>query len=116
MRLISRPPSGTDLTATLEFFFQCCSIEAILLADGWHRIVPGSFRAGPLSFGAEAGPGTSGFRFEEADAGRPYQPAIMAGPLGNIIAVWQVTPAVRRLDDLDRARAVHHDQRLGISA
>jgi len=86
-------------------------VVAVLLADGWHRIVPGSFRVGPLSFGAEAGPGTPGFRFEEADAARPYQPAVLAGPLDSIIAVRQVTPAVRRLGDLDRARAAHDGQR-----
>jgi hypothetical protein len=83
------------------------AVVAVLLADGWHRIVPGSFSVGPLSFGAEAGPGTPGFRFEEADAGRPYQPAALAGPLDSIIAVRQVTPSVRRLSDLDRARAAH---------
>ena len=87
------------------------TVIAVLLADGWHRIVPGSFRAGPLSFGAEAGPGTPGFRFEEADAGRPYQPAVLAGPLEAIIAVRQVTPAVRRIADLDQARAAHDGQR-----
>ena len=87
------------------------TVIAVLLADGWHRIVPGSFRAGPLSFGAEAGPGTPGFRFEEADAGRPYQPTVLAGPLEAIIAVRQVIPAVRRIADLDRARAAHDGQR-----
>ncbi len=86
-------------------------VVAVLLADGWHRIVPGSFRVGPLSFGAEAGPGTPGFRFEEADAGRPYQPTVLTGPLDSIVAVRQVTPAVRRVDDLDRARAAHDGQR-----
>jgi hypothetical protein len=86
-------------------------VVAVLLADGWHRIVPGSFRVGPLSFGAEAGPGTPGFRFEEADAGRPYQPTVLAGPLGSIIAVRQVSSAVRRIGDLDRARAAHDAQR-----
>jgi hypothetical protein len=86
-------------------------VVAVLLADGWHRIVPGSFRVGPLSFGAEAGPGTPGFRFEEADAGRPYQPTVLAGPLGSIIAVRQVSSAVRRIGDLDRARAAHDGQR-----
>jgi len=85
-----------------------CRVVAVLLADGWHRIVPGSFGVGPLSFGAEAGPGTPGFRFEEADAGRPYQPAVLAGPLDSIIAVRQVTPAVRRIGDPDRARAAHN--------
>ena len=86
-------------------------VVAVLLADGWHRIVPGSFRVGPLSFGAEAGPGTPGFRFEEADAGSPYQPTVLAGPLDSIIAVRQVTPAVRSIGDPDRTRAAHNGQR-----
>ena len=85
-------------------------VVAVLLADGWHRIVPGSFSVGTLSFGAEAGPGTPGFRFEEVDAGRPYQPTVLAGPLDSIIAVRQVTPAVRRIGDSERARAVPHGQ------
>ena len=80
-------------------------VVAVLLADGWHRIVPGSFRVGPLSFEAEAGPGAPGFRFEETDAGRPYQPVVLAGPLASIIAVRQVTPAVRRIGDPDRTQA-----------
>ena len=66
-------------------------VLAVLLADGWHRLVRGSFRVGPLSFGAEAGPGTPGFRFEEANAGRPYQPTVLVDPLDSIIAVRQVT-------------------------
>jgi hypothetical protein len=86
-------------------------VVAVLLADGWHRIIPGSFRVGPLSFGAEAGPGTPGFRFEEADAGRPYQPTMLAGPLDSIIAVRQVSPAVRRIDEPDWARAARNGQR-----
>ena len=83
-------------------------VIAVLLADGWHQIVPGSFRVGPLSFEAEAGPGTPGFRFEEADAARPYQPPVLAGPLDSIIAVRQITSAARRLDHPDRARAAHN--------
>ena len=87
-------------------------VVAVLLADGWHRIVPGSFRVGPLSFEPEAGPGTPGFRFEEeADAGRPYRPATLAGPLGSIIAVRQVAPAPRRIGAPDRALTAHHGQR-----
>ncbi len=86
-------------------------VIAVLLADGWHRIVPGSFHVGPLRFEAEAGPGTLGFRFEEADAGRPYQPTVLAGPLDGIIAVRQVTPAVRRIGEPDRVRAAHSGQR-----
>jgi hypothetical protein len=91
-------------------------VVAVLLADGWHRIVPGSFRVGPLNFEAEAGPGTPGFRFEEADAGRPYQPTVLAGPLDSIIAVRQVTPAVRRIGDLDRQRAAHNGRLTGQGA
>ena len=86
-------------------------VVSVLLADGWHRIVPGSFCVGPLSFEAEADPGTVGFRFEEADDGRPYQPAVLAGPLNSIIAVRQVTPAVRHIGDPDRARAAHNGHR-----
>jgi hypothetical protein len=95
--------SGNDVVGT--------RVVAVLLADGWHTIVPGSFRVGQLSFEAETGHGTPGFRFEEADAGRPYQPTVMAGPLGSIIAVRQVTPAVRRIGDPDLARTALGGQR-----
>jgi hypothetical protein len=95
--------SGNDIAAD--------RVVAVLLADGWHRIVRGSFCVGPMSFGAGDGPGTPGFRFEEADAGRPYQPTVLAGPVDSIIAVRQVTPAGRRLGDPDRVRAVHNGQR-----
>ena len=71
------PPGGT--------------VVAVLLADGWHPIVPGSFTIGPLGYGAGPDPGAPGFRFQEADAGRPYQPTTLAGPLDSIIAVRQVT-------------------------
>ena len=86
-------------------------VTAVLLADGWHRVVRGSFHVGPLSFEAEAGPGTPGFRFEEADAGSPYQPTVLAGPLEAILAVRQVTPALRGLAEPDRASAANHGQR-----
>jgi hypothetical protein len=84
-------------------------VVAVLLADGWHRIVPGSFSVGPLDLGVGADLGVPGFRFAEADAGRPYQPTMLAGPLDSIIAVRQVTSAVRRVGD--RARAAHNGQR-----
>jgi hypothetical protein len=77
-------------------------VVAVLLADGWHRVVPGSFSVGTLSFGAEAGPGTPGFRFEQAENGSPYAPATLAGPLGSIIAVRQVGSAARRPGELPR--------------
>ena len=53
-------------------------VVAVLLADGWHRIVRGSFSVGPLD---------------------------------SIIAVRQVTSAVRHLGDMDLARTAHSDQR-----
>ena len=91
-------------------------VIAVLLADGWHRIVPGSFRAGPLGFGAGTDHGVTGFRFEEADSGSPYQPTALAGPLDSIIAVRQVTPAVRGVSDKDRAGAPRGGQRTGHGA
>ena len=83
-------------------------VVAVLLADGWHRIIPGSFSVGPLGFGTGADLGVPGFRFAEADAGRPYQPTMLAGPLNSIIAVRQVAPAARGVGDLDRARAARY--------
>ena len=83
-------------------------VVAVLLADGWHRIVPSSFSVGPLGFGAGADLGVAGFRFEEADDGSPYQPTVLAGPLDSIIAVRQVAPATRRVGDLDRARTARY--------
>ena len=85
-------------------------VVSVLLADGWHRIVPGSFSVGALGLGG-ADLGVPGFRFEEADAGRPYQPTVLAGPLDSIIAVRQVTTATRRIGDLDRVRAAHNGLR-----
>jgi hypothetical protein len=86
-------------------------VVAVLLADGWHRIVRGSFSVGPLGLGAGADLGVPGFSFEEADAGSPYQPTTLAGPLDSIIAVRQASTAARRVGDLDRARAAHNGQR-----
>ncbi len=89
-------------------------VVAVLLADGWHRIVRGSFHVGPLSFEAEAGPGTPGFRFEEADAGSPYRPTVLAGPLDSIIAVREVTPALRGLGEPDQASTAPGRARPGL--
>jgi hypothetical protein len=91
--------------------FAATSVIAVLLADGWHRIVPSSFSVGPVRLGGGADPGVPGFRFEEADTGRPYRPTVLAGPLDSIIAVRQVTPVARHIGDLDRARAAHASQR-----
>jgi hypothetical protein len=91
-------------------------VVAVLLADGWHRIVRGSFRVGPLNFDAEAGPGTPGFRVEEAETGSSYRPTVLAGPLDSIIAVRQAAPALRPVGDTGRTRAADHGQRAGQGA
>lgn len=86
-------------------------VAAVLLADGWHQVAPGSFSVGPLAFGTAADLGVPGFRFEEADTGSPYRPTMLAGPLDSIIAVRQVTPAVRRTGDPGRARSAPNGHR-----
>jgi hypothetical protein len=83
-------------------------VVAVLLADGWHRIVPGSFRVGPLGFGAGMDLGEPGFRFEETDAGRPYRPTLLAGPLHSIIAVRQVVSAVPQIGTTDLVRTARN--------
>ena len=65
------------------------TVVAVLLADGWHHIVPGSFQVAQLSFGTGADPGVPGYRFEEADTASPYGPATLAGPLTALLAVRQ---------------------------
>jgi hypothetical protein len=77
-------------------------VVSVLLADGWHPIVRGSFSVGPLGFGTGADPGVLGFRFEEADTASPYGPATLAGPLSSVLAVRQVGSAVRHPGELAR--------------
>jgi hypothetical protein len=81
------------------------AVVAVLLADGWHRIIRGSFSVGPLNLGVGVDPSVPGFWFEEADADSPNRLTVLAGPLDSIIAVRQVPPAVRRIGDRDRAWA-----------
>jgi hypothetical protein len=88
--------NGTTIATT--------DVAAVLLADGWHRVVQGSLSVGTLGFGAKSDLGTPGFCFEEADHGSPYRPATLAGPLSAILAVRLVTPA-RRSRELDRPAA-----------
>ncbi len=68
-------------------------VVAVLLADGWHRVVQGSFSVGALSFGAGHDPDVLGFWFVEADGGSPYRPAVPAGSLNSVLAVRQVGSA-----------------------
>jgi hypothetical protein len=86
-------------------------VIAVLLADGWHRIVPGSFSVGPVGFGPGADRGVAGFRFEEAAAGSPYQPTVLVGPLDSIVAVRQVASAAPCISDMDQARAARNGHR-----
>ena len=92
--------------------FAAPRVVAVLLADGWHQIIPSSFSVGPMGFGATTDLGVPGFRFEEADDGRLYQPTVLTGPLDSIIAVRQVSPAARRVGDLDQARAARYGHRV----
>ena len=93
--------SGTPI-ATRE-------VIAVLLADGWHRVVQGTFTVGTLSFGGGADPDAPGFSFEEADDGNPYRPVALAGPLASVLAVRQVASArqTRELARPDSSRRAH---------
>ena len=82
-------------------------VVAVLLADGWHQVIRGSFSVGALDFGAQANPGALGFRFEEADNGTAYAPATLAGPLGSILAIRQVDSAARDHGELASPGAGH---------
>jgi hypothetical protein len=87
--------SGTTIAAA--------KVIAVLLADGWHRVVRGSFSVGTLGFGADAEAGLAGFTFEEADNGSPHRPATLAGPLTSILAVRQAGSAAGYSGELPRA-------------
>jgi hypothetical protein len=77
------------------------TVVSVMLADGWHRVVLGSLVISPLGFGPGADFGVPGFRFAEADAGSPYQPTMLVGPLNSIIAVRVVSPSRARLTTRD---------------
>ena len=91
-------------------------VVAVLLTDGWHQIVAGTFSVGPLYLGAGPDLDVPGFRFEDADAGSPYQPTVVSGPLDNLIAVRQVNRAPRHIDDPGRALALDAGHRVDQSA
>ena len=52
-------------------------VDAVLLADGWHKIAPGSFTVGALGFGDGGGGGVLGYRFEEISEGSLHRPATL---------------------------------------
>ena len=96
-------------------------VVSVMLADGWHRVTPGSLVISPLGFGPGADLGLPGFRFAEADAGSPFQPTILAGALNSIIAVRLVNPSrasMRGRDDssLGTARSAGHGEPLPVGA
>jgi hypothetical protein len=64
-------------------------VVAVLLADGWHHITPGSFTVGTLAFGPEGAGDELGYDFEEAASTSPYGPATFAGPLSAVLAMRQ---------------------------
>jgi len=86
-------------------------VVRVLLADGWHRTVSGSFTIVPFNFGD--GDSTVGFRFQEQDDASPYPPATLAGPLASVLAVRQVgdTATARRPRTLPMGR--HDEARTG---
>jgi hypothetical protein len=64
-------------------------VVAVLLADGWHHIRPGSFSVGALPFGPDGAGDGLGYYFEEATSASPYGPATFAGPLSAVLAMRQ---------------------------
>jgi hypothetical protein len=71
-------------------------VVGVLLADGWHRTVTGSFTIVPFEFAGYDS--IVGYRFHEQDDASPYPPATLAGPLTAVLAIRQIgdTAAVRR--------------------
>jgi len=65
-------------------------VDAVLLADGWHKVALGSFAIGALGFGDRDG-GVLGYRFEEISEGSLHRSATLARPLDAVPAVRQVT-------------------------
>ena len=66
-------------------------VDAVLLADGWHKVALGSFTVGALGFGDGVDRGVPGYRFEEISNGSLHHSATLAGPLDALLAVRQVT-------------------------
>jgi hypothetical protein len=67
-------------------------VDAVLLADGWHKVALGSFTVGALGFSQDDDRGTLGYCFEEIGTTSVDKSAMLAGPLDAVLAVRQVTP------------------------
>ena len=98
------------------------NVVAVLLADGWHYVVPGSFTIGPLGFGVDEY--RLGYRFDEddGDSAAADQPTSLTGALDTLLAVRQ--SRVRRpvTDTIEPARplrrtvpAAQHPSRRGFN-
>ena len=66
-------------------------VVAVLLADGWHKIVSGSFPVGALGLSHNDDRGELGYCFEEIGTTSLDKSATLAGPLDAVLAVRQVT-------------------------
>ena len=66
-------------------------VVAVLLADGWHKIVSGSFPVGALGLSHNDDRGELGYCFEEIRTTSLDESATLAGPLDAVLAVRQVT-------------------------
>lgn len=69
------------------------TVDAVLLADGWHKVARGSFTVGPLGFSQHDDRGVLGYRFQEIGTTSLNKRATLAGPLDAVLAVRQVTSA-----------------------
>lgn len=58
------------------------TVEAVLLADGWHEVWGGSFELDLYEFVHGEG-GVPGFKFESIETG----PAVVSGPLTSVLAI-----------------------------
>ncbi|OMC08535.1 hypothetical protein [Mycolicibacterium fortuitum] len=69
-----------------NFYVDTEKVESVLLADGWHSVVPGSLVLGGLNFlqGQKRLVEREGFQFKQTDG------AMLSGPLTSIVAVgWR---------------------------
>ena len=83
-------------------------VDAVLLADGWHKVALGSFTVGPLGFG-DGDRGVLGYRFEETGTTSLHKPATLTGPLHAVLAIRQVTARrpLREQDPAGQLRSVN---------
>ena len=68
-------------------------VDAVLLADGWHKVAMGSFTVGGLSFG-DGDRGVLGYCFEEIGTTSLHKSARLTGPLDAVLAIRQVTARI----------------------